>query len=128
MASPELKIRQFRHESDTWKRNLEFMMQENANLKNRLAEVLQAISGSDDLLETAEQYQNEFIREDETIHLLRRDIANLDNLIVREFYEDGHLIRDVMSQRKKLSHEVRTAVVEFNKLKFDFNNYLGEVL
>lgn len=128
MTGPELKIRQFRHESDTWKRNLEFMMQENVNLKNRLAEVLQSISGDEDILNAAEHYQNEFIREDEAIYLLRRDIVKLDHLMVREVYEDGHMIRDVMQQRKKLSQEVRNAISEFNKLKFDFNNYLGEVL
>jgi uncharacterized protein Yka (UPF0111/DUF47 family) len=128
MTNPELKIRQFRHESDTWKRNLEFMMQENANLKNRLAEVLQSITGDDEILDRAEQYQNEFIREDEAIYLLRRDIAKLDNLMVREIYEDGHLIRDLTHQRNKLSQEVRNAVTEFNKIKFDFNNYLGELL
>jgi uncharacterized protein Yka (UPF0111/DUF47 family) len=83
MTSPELKIRQFRHESDTWKRNLEFMMQENVYLKNRLAEVLQTISGDEDILDTAEHYQNEFIQEDEMIYLLRRDIAKLDNLMFR---------------------------------------------
>lgn len=128
MTSSELKIRQFRHESDTWKRSLEFMMQENVNLKTRLAEVLQAISSDDDILNAAEQYQNEFIREDEAIHLLRRDIAKLDNLLVREAYDDGRLVRDVLNQRKKLSQEIRDTVAEFNKLKFDFNNYLGEVL
>ena len=128
MISPELKIRQFRHESDTWKRNLEFMMQENVNLKNRLAEVLQGISSGDDILNAAEEYQNEFIREDETIHLLRGDIAKLDDLLVREIYEDGHLVKDVAHQQKKLSEEVKNAIIEFNKLKFDFNNYLGEIL
>ncbi|HVT86629.1 MAG TPA: hypothetical protein VHD35_15605 [Chitinophagaceae bacterium] len=128
MTSPELKIRQFRHESDTWKRNLEFMMQENVNLKNRLAEVLQAISADEDILNAAEHYQNEFIREDEAIHLLRRDISKLDTLLVREIYEDGELVRDLVHQHRKLSQEVRNAVSEFNKLKFDFNNYLGEVL
>ena len=128
MISPELKIRQFRHESDTWKRNLEFMMQENVNLKNRLAEVLQGISSGGDILNAAEEYQNEFIREDETIHLLRGDIAKLDDLLVREIYEDGHLVKDVAHQQKKLSEEVKNAIIEFNKLKFDFNNYLGEIL
>ncbi len=128
MTSPELKIRQFRHESDTWKRNLEFMMQENVNLKNRLAEVLQSVSSDGDILDTAEQYQNDFIREDEMIHLLRGDIAKQDGLLVREIYENGHLIKDVVHQQRKLSEEVKNAIVEFNRLKFDFNSYLGEIL
>ena len=128
MTNPDLKIRQFRHESDTWKRSLEFIMQENTYLKNRLAEVLKDIAADEDLLNTAEQYQNHFIREDETIHLLRRDIAGLDKLLVREVYEDGQLISDLIHQRRKLAAEIKNSVSEFNKLKFDFNNYLGEML
>ena len=66
MSIAESKIDQFRHESDAWKRNLEFIMEENINLKNRLAVVVKAVS-DDELLMAAEQYQNYFVREDETI-------------------------------------------------------------
>ena len=128
MDNGEPKIGQFRYESDTWKRNLEFMIQENTHLKNRLADVLRSITEDENLLTAAEQYQNDFIREDETIQLLRGDIARLDKLLTREIYEDGHLIRDVIKDQKKLAAEVKNAISEFNKLKFDFNNYLGEVL
>ncbi|HYM94202.1 MAG TPA: hypothetical protein VET23_08690 [Chitinophagaceae bacterium] len=128
MISSELKIRQFRHESNTWKRTLEFIMQENTHLKNRLCEVLKTVLVDEDLVNAAEQYQNHFVREDEAIHLLRGDIANHDKLLVREVYEDGNLIRDVVRRQKKLATEVKNATLEFHKLKFDFNNYLGEAL
>ena len=128
MNSAESKMKQFRHESDSWKRNLEFITQENNYLKNRLADVLRTELADDDLLNAAEQYQNHFVMEDETIHLLRKDIADLDKLLVREVYEDGKLISDVMKKQKKMSAEMKNAVTEFNKLKFDFNNYLGEAL
>ncbi len=124
----DLKIRQFKHESETWKRNLEFMMQENALLKNRLSEVLDTMSADGEILNAAEEYQNHFIREDESFHLLRRDIAELDNLLTREIYEDGMLKKEVVFKKKKLSKEIETSIREFNKLKFDFNNYLGDVL
>ena len=123
-----LKVRQFKHESETWKRNLEFMMQENALLKNRLSEVLDTMSADGEILNAAEEYQNHFIREDESFHLLRRDIAELDNLLTREIYEDGMLKKEVVFKKKKLSKEIETSIREFNKLKFDFNNYLGDVL
>lgn len=123
-----LKVRQFKHESETWKRNLEFMMQENAYLKNRLSEVLDTISNDEDILNAAEEYQNHFIREDESFHLLRRDIAELDHLLNREIYEDGMLKKEVVFKKKKLSKEIETSIKEFNKMKFDFNSYLEDVL
>ena len=128
MSIAEPKIEQFRYESDTWKRNLEFIMEENITLKNRLANVLKAVSYDEDLLTAAEQYQNYFIREDETVHLLRRDIADLDKLLVKEIFQDGHVIGEVLHKQKKLSIEMKNAIGEFNKLKFEFNNYLAEVL
>ena len=128
MSITETKIKQFRHESDTWKRNLEFIMEENAYLKNRLAEVLKTVSPDEDILSAAEQYQNNFVREDETIHILRGDIADFDKLLVKEIYQDGQVIGEMMRKQKKLAVEMKNTVGEFNKLKFDFNNYLGEVL
>lgn len=122
------KMEQFRHESDTWKRSLEFIIEENIGLKNRLANVLKAVSYDEDLLTVAEQYQNYFIREDETVHLLRKDIADLDKLLVKEIFMDGHVMDDLMHKQRKLSVEMKNAIGEFNKLKFDFNNYLAEVL
>lgn len=128
MSMPESKMRQFLHESDMWKRNLEFIMHENTDLKNRLADVLRTEMADIDLLEAAEYYQNHFVREDETIHILRGDIADFDKLLGREVYQDGRVINDVVKKQKKLSAEMKNTVVEFNKLKFDFNNYLAEAL
>ena len=128
MNRPESKIKGFQHEIDTWKRNLEFIMGENTCLKTRLADVLKAVSSDEDLLSAAEQYQNNFIREDETIQLLRGDIAKLDKLLAKGIYQDGQVISDVIRKQKKLAAEMKNAISGFNKLKFDFNNYLGEVL
>lgn len=128
MANAELKVRQFQHESNTWKRNLEFLTQENVNLKNRLAEVLQTIPDDEDILEAAEGYQSEFLREDETIRLMRGDISKHDALLQKGVYENGFSIKELSRKQKKLSEGVKDIVAGFNKLKFDFNNYLGEIL
>ncbi|MBS1622157.1 MAG: hypothetical protein JSS80_11035 [Bacteroidetes bacterium] len=128
MPNSELQIRQFHYESDTWKRNLEFIRQENAILKNRLAEVLQNIPGDKEVLHTAEQYQNEFICEDELIQLLKKDIAKLDTLLLREASRDGEAEKDIITRQKRLSEEVKNVISSFNRLKFDFNNYLGTIL
>ena len=61
-------------------------------------------------------------------YLLRGDIAEFEKLLVNEIYLDGQVINEVMRKQRKLSVEMKNAVGEFNKLKFDFNNYLGEVL
>jgi len=79
---PGIKLRLLRQESDTWKRILEFMTEENIHLKNRLSEILKG-DLEHDLLMTAEIFQNSFVREDELIRLLRKDVFAFDQLLAR---------------------------------------------
>ena len=54
---PELKLKQLKYESDTWKRLLDFMMDENIQLKNRLSEVLKD-QFDKNLLDDVERFQS----------------------------------------------------------------------
>ncbi|MBS1919374.1 MAG: hypothetical protein JST17_03880 [Bacteroidetes bacterium] len=90
--------------------------------------MLPFISNDNDILQAAEHYQNEFVREDEAIRLLRKEIAVLDHLLVREVKEDGEPACNIINHRKRLSLEMSNIISIFTKLKFDFNNYLGDVL
>jgi regulator of replication initiation timing len=122
---PELKLKQLQYETDTWKRVLGFMMEENIHLKNRLSEILKdKFDGN--LLEEVESFQSSFIKEDEMIGLLRNNVAELDKLLVREIFEDGTIVKKVDTKLKKLRHNMANAEKQFSKLKSDFNNYLSE--
>lgn len=129
MTSSESKIRQFQHESDTWKRALEFIIGENVALKTRLAEILSGKQVTREFLERAEKYQNDFTREDEMVRLLRYDISKLDKLLFKDQYLDGKSVaEEIISKQKNLSREVENITKEFSRLKFDFNNYMAEIL
>ena len=88
---PELKLKQLQYESDTWKRSLSFIIDENIHLKNGLTEIVQN-SEDVDLLERAEYFQSRLIKEDERISLIRNDLTELDKLRVRELLEDGIIL------------------------------------
>ena len=122
---PELKIKQLQYESNTWKRLLGFMMDENVHLKNRVSEVLK--NGFDKgLLEEVESFHSRFIKEDDLIGLLRNEVAELDKLLVREIFEDGQLVKEIDTKLKKLHKNIITAERQLNELKLEFNNYLSE--
>lgn len=122
---PDLKLKQLQYESDTWKRLLAFMMDENVHLKNRLSEVLK--NGSDTtLLGELENFQNNFVREDELIRLLRKDIAEVDKLLVREVFEDGKIIKHLNKKMKTLRSNITQVEKKFGQLKSDFHSYLSE--
>lgn len=122
---PDLKLKQLQYESDTWKRLLTFMMDENVHLKNRLSEVLK--DGADNiLLVEMENFQNNFVREDEVISLLRKDIAEVDKLLVREVFEDGKIIKHLHKKIKTLRGNIVEVEKKFGQLKSDFHSYLSE--
>jgi hypothetical protein len=122
---PELKLIQLQYESDTWKRLLGFMMDENIHQKNRISAILK--NGFDrNLLEEMEGFHTRFIKEDELIALLRNEVAELEKLLVREIFEDGKVIKEVDRKLKIFRNHVITAENQFSKLKLEFNNYLTE--
>ena len=123
----KLKVDQFVRESEEWKRTLTFLSQENSFLKLRLADILNGKESSADFLEAAEMYQSRFIQKDEIIKLLLHDVSNLDDLLTREIYEDGMLIKNVAYKHNHLRMQVKFLETEFNNLKLQFNNYLSEL-
>ncbi len=122
---PELKLKQLQYETDTWKRLLGFMMDENIQLKNRISQILKD-RFDQNLLEEVEGYQSSFVKEDELIGLLRNDIAELDKLLQKEVFEDGMIIKIVEGKLKKIRNNIKNAEKQFGKLKMEFNNYLSE--
>jgi hypothetical protein len=126
MASNK-KILQYRHESDTWKRYLQFIQQENNHLKNRLSQVLQADTDYE-FLERAEYFQNKFISEDDTVNMLRQDIHELDKMLAKETGDDIVMLKEMQKRLKKMHKDMEIVEKQFNKLKSDFNLYLTETI
>lgn len=126
MSQNQKKI-QFRHESDTWKRYLQFIQQENNNLKNRLCQVLQHDT-DEQFLERAEYFQSKFIAEDDMVNMLRQDIDELDHLLSKEAHENGSFLKEVQKNLKKMQKDMEIVERQFSKLKSDFNLYLTESL
>lgn len=120
-----IKLAQLQQESDTWKRLLGFMMEENIILKKRLTEIL-STKFNHNLLEDVEKFHAQFLRTDEHISLLRNELAELDKLLVREIFEDGLIIDQVNLKLKHIRGHALVAENHFGKLKASFNSYLSE--
>ena len=124
---PELKLKQLKYESDTWKRLLDFMIDENIQLKNRLSEVLK-YQFDKNLLDDVERFQSHFLKEDQLIGLIRNDIAELDALLIENLLDDGIKMQNVDLKLKRLRNNIKNAEMQFSNLKLDFYNYLSENL
>ena len=122
------KYIQFKHENETWLRTLDYFQQENIYLKNRLAQIART-NINNSFLDDLEAYQNRFMDKDAVIAILRYDIALQNDLI-----EDSNTPVDtdvsskIILKQNKLREDMQRMEKEFNRLKFDFNNYLSDVL
>jgi hypothetical protein len=122
---PKLKLKQLQYESDTWKRLLGFMMEENSYLKNRISEILKD-KFNKNLLEKLEYFQSRLVKEDGLIGLLRNDVAELDKLLEREIVENGKIIKEIDKTLKRLRNNIIVIEKQFGKLKLEFNSFLLE--
>lgn len=120
------KIKQFKHENNTWFRTLDYMQQENVHLKNRLAEIAKN-KLEKKLLEQVEYFQNSFLNKDAVIALLRRDIAAQNQSIDLNWANDG-IDKNWLARHEKLRVDMNKMEKEFSKLKYEFNDYMSEIL
>lgn len=120
-----LKLYQLQYESTSWKRLLDFMMDENIRQKNRLSQLLKD-NFQKNMLNDIETFQNNFLKEDEIIGILRNDIAELDKRLADHMFEDREQVFEVAKRLKKLRNNIMYAEQRFCRLKGDFNDYLFE--
>jgi hypothetical protein len=122
---PNDKLMQLRYESDTWKRLLGFMMDENVHLKFRLSDILKN-SFNKQLLEQLEIFQSNFVKVDDLISVLRNDLAELDKQLVWNMPEEAKIMRDIEIKMKKIRNNINNAETQFSQLKSEFISFLSE--
>ena len=123
--APRLNLVQLQYESDYWKRLMVFTLGENIHLKNRLAEILKN-RFDEMLLDEVEAFHSRVIGVDDSVRLLRYEIAELDKLLIRERFEDGLIVKDLARKVKEIRSNVNYIEMAFIKLKTEFNNYVSE--
>jgi regulator of replication initiation timing len=121
---PELKIKQLQYEINSWKRLLDFIMEENIHLKNRLSEILKDRFDKY-LLEEVDGFQTRFIRKDNLIALLRNEITEVDKLLHQEMFLEGTLLKNAEIKVKRLHKNINNAEKQFGRLKSDFHRFLS---
>jgi len=125
MEQNNLKLKQVSREAEGWKKILGFLQQENILQKNKLAEMLGNHHGRNgDLLEIAEQYQHQFLQQDQAFRLMWHDIAELEKLIEEKKSDNGEL-KKISHRQKNLREGIKTSEINFERLKSGFNNFLG---
>ncbi len=118
---------QFLHENITWKRLLDFFIQENSYSKTRLSEVVDRETDVT-FIANAEHFQNEFILKDEYIHDIERDIRGQEKELQMAFAQKRMPDTKTCKKQEKLRNEISYLEKEFSDLKNQFNKYLLSIV
>lgn len=119
-----IQIQQLQTGYGELKRSLFFMAEENANHKIRLAKFLNEKT-LPVMLPEIENFQNRFIREDEKINFLKALMKQLEKEAVNENAGDDLKSIEFRERFAQLNAEIQSAEKEFDLLRIEFNNFLG---
>lgn len=121
------KTEQFLYENLTWKRLLDFCIQENSFLKTRLSAVVDKETG-EVFIAQAEHFQNEFILKDEYIHDIAKDIKEQEKKLQLGLIHKKAPDYKICRRQEKLRNEICYLEKEFSSLKIQFNKYLLSII
>jgi hypothetical protein len=122
----EKNVRQFQTEIEAWKKILNSGMDENVLLKSRLSDIVKN-NYDQNLLEEIEEFQTEFIREDELINSLRRDVNDLDNLLYSKMFEEGKMEKSFETKMDQLGRDISNSVTSFRILQSAFDDFQHKI-
>jgi len=105
------------------KRAIDFMMEENIQLKNRVAEIPRN-GFSKKMLVVLEIFQNRFINEDQLIGLLRNELAQIEQLLHQGIFSEDPACTELCNNLKQLHKSIITAENQVIQLNADFNDFL----
>jgi hypothetical protein len=128
MITKDLKdsstLNQFQFEVHAWIRLIEFLIQENTYLKNRLSEVIDQIKDRENLA-LAEHFQNQFIVKDDVYDHIMHDLKK-QSYKWKEIksFSSKDLHEDLNKTRKNLSDQITFIERDHALLTKDYNTYL----
>lgn len=111
----------FQTELEKWKQMLTSRMEENILLKSKLTYILKN-NYDQSSLEEIEEFQTLFLKEDELIDSLRRDVYELYKI-----FEEGKSEKFLDTRIKDFRRDIDNSSVSFSVLKTAFNDFQKKI-
>lgn len=124
--NPESILYQFLYESEEWGRLLAFLKQENVFYKSRLAEMV-STTDDEDVIIQAEKFNEDFLSQDRIIEFLTEELKNQNDLLQKDLYLDGAMMKDVIRHQKKLKTDIEKAEEIFSGIRKNFSGFLNSL-
>lgn len=121
---PKGELKKFQFEIESWKRLLNSRMEENVMLKIQLSDILKN-NYDQNWLEEIEAFQAQFISHDEDILMLRKNVADLYDLLASD--DTGQISKLNEKKMEALRNDMDASENQFNSLMSAFNDFQNEI-
>ena len=118
---------QFRYEASSWKRVLEFIKQENIQVKNHLAEVVRFSDADQFALNDVEFLLNNLLQIEAGVGLILKDVQSFEKLIDKEFYVDGSYM-SLIHKRQMIIKDLKNIETQFKNVQSQADSFLYNTL
>jgi hypothetical protein len=124
-----LLINQFRRENESWRRTLIFLIEEDIILKAGISEILKNMNHTDEgVLKKLEHFHGRLLNENDTVRILRTKVSDMEKQLNRDYFFNPDWLTNIKRHQVTLRKEIEKAEMEFQRLKFDFNDYIDGIL
>ena len=123
---PEKGENDFQKEVSIWKKRLNSRMEESVLLKNGLSDILKN-NYQHCLLEEIEEFQTDFINQDEITHLLRRAVDHLYSLSLHKNFEEQKVGKSFIKSINHLQNNIKHSGNRFRILRSKFWEFQDKV-
>lgn len=124
--NPEKDVTQFQKVLETWKQLLNSRMEENVLLKIKISEIVKN-NYDRNFLEEIEEFQTQFITEDELIHSLRSEVHELNNFLYDKMFEDEKKKKMFDPKMESLRRDMVNSVSRFGNLQTAFDEFQRKI-
>lgn len=119
---PGHEIKKLQGEVASWKELIRLRMEENVLLKNMLTDIIKN-NYNQNYLEKIEEFQTEFIGEDEVTWTLRREVDDLGNVPFSKIFENEKINKSFEITMNKLRDDITYAEKRFCSLTASFMDF-----
>jgi hypothetical protein len=114
-----------KQENSEWLKTLDLMNQECIQMKTRLSRLLEQNS-SNEIVERAEQFQNQILLKEAALELMKQDLREQDLLLNKEYFRpDQQISATTLEKQQQIRKQIGYLENDFMLMQEAFNDYVS---
>jgi hypothetical protein len=114
-----------KQEHSEWLTTLDLMNQECIQMKTRLSRLLE-LNSSNEVVDRAEQFQNQILLKEEVLDLMKQDLRDQDLLLNKEYFRpDQQISATTLEKQEQIRKQIGYLENDFMLMHEAFNDYVS---